>query len=416
MRATRIRRAVGGKFAKLRGHPVLSPMALLELARERRGGYPVAANPAAHAHAALAWLLRAQEAMSDGGFSRGYSLTWNPYFRSRGWQPSYPETTGYIIPTLYLAAEALGRPDLAARAQRAARWELAIQLPGGAVRGGVIGEPPSPAAFNTGQVMLGWLSAFAETGDGCYADGARRAGRFLVAMLDRDGHWRGGASRFAHPHATLYNARATWALAEAGVRLEEPEFCAAASRNLRAVAGRQHRNGWLPDCCLSDPDRPLLHTLAYAIRGLLEGGRVLEDDGLITQAAVAAEHLAAAVAPDGRMAGRFRADWSPAVSWSCLTGQAQMANNWMRLFEITGHERWLTPVPVTLRFLQRTQNRTSRNPGLRGGIKGSAPLNGEYGAYQLLNWATKFFLDALLRAERIRGGRAGSTRASWTLA
>src|SRR2546429_6528050 len=32
-----------------------------------------------------------------------------------------------------------------------------------------------------------------------------------------------------------------------------------------------------PSCCLTDPHQPLLHTLAYAIRGFLEGGRVLDD-------------------------------------------------------------------------------------------------------------------------------------------
>src|SRR2546426_9834968 len=99
------------------------------------------------------------------------------------------------------------------------------------------------------------------------------------------------------------------------------------------------------------------------------------------------------------MPGRYRADWSPAVRWSCLTGEAQMANNWMRLAEITADTKWLEPVPAVLGFLKRTQNRNSRADGLRGGIKGAWPLNGEYGRYEVLNWATKFFADALMRHE-----------------
>jgi hypothetical protein len=35
----------------------------------------------------------------------------------------------------------------------------------------------------------------------------------------------------------------------------------------------------------------------------------------------------------------------------------------------------------------------------RGGIRGSFPAYGGYGTYQFLNWAAKFFVDALL-AER----------------
>jgi len=395
----RVARAVQARLRQVRAHPVFNPVAFEESWQER-AGYSVDPDHRPHLVSALDWLLRAQDVTGDGGIARGYSLAWNPYFESRGWQPAYPETTGYIIPTLFEAARHLKRPELAQRAERAARWELEIQLPSGAVRGGVIGERPSPAVFNTGQVLLGWLAAFAETGSGIFAGGARRAAGYLLATLDEDGLWRRGNSRFANQRATLYNARVAWALAEAGRRLGAPELQAAAARSLRAVAQRQHDDGWFPDCCLSDPRRPLLHTIAYTIRGLLEGGRVLEDEALMAAAACAAERVALAVEPDGRLPGRFAAGWHPAGSWSCLTGQAQMANIWLRLFAITRERKWLEPVEPVLRFLKSTQNRTSRNPGVRGGIKGSFPLGAEYGSYQTLNWATKFFIDALLRDER----------------
>ncbi len=397
----RLLASVEGPLGAIRAHPLLNPTALAEEWRDWVGGYPADRQHEPHLVAAIEWLVRADDATPDGGIARGFSLAWHRYFACRGWQPSYPETTGYIIPTLYAAARRLGRHDLAARAERAARWEIDIQLPSGAIRGGVIGEPESPAVFNTGQVLLGWLAAFEETGQGTFADAAGRAGCFLVAMLDPDGHWRKGNSRFARADATLYNARTAWALAEAGVRLDNDAFTAAAARSLRAAAELQAPNGWLPHCCLSDPERPLLHTLAYAVRGLLEGGRVLGDPGLIHAAERAAAALAASVRADGWMPGRFRADWSPAVRWSCLTGQAQMANNWIRLAEITGDTKWLEPVSVVLRFLKRTQNRRSREPGLRGGIKGAWPAGGAYGAYEVLSWATKFFADALMRHEAV---------------
>src|SRR6059058_3119987 len=339
----RLTRAVEARWHQVRAHPLLNPVAFEELWRER-AGHAVDSVHRPHLLAALEWLERAQDATGAGGFARGYSLAWSPYFKSHGWQPAYPETTGYIIPTLYEAARRLNRPDLASRAERAARWEVEIQLPSGAVRGGVMGERTSPAVFNTGQVLFGWLAA--------------------------------------------------------------PEFTAAAARNLRAVTRLQHDDGWLPDCCLTDRTRPLLHTIAYGIRGLLEGGRVLEDVRLVGHAARAAERIAAAVGPDGRLPGRFAAGWSPAAPWSCLTGEAQMANIWLRLFEITGERKWLEPVEPVLRFLKSTQNRTSRDPGLRGGVKGSFPLGAEYGPFQTLNWATKFFADALMRGERVGCGNA----------
>jgi uncharacterized protein YyaL (SSP411 family) len=393
---------IQGVLERLRSQPLFTPSVLRELVVER-SGHPVAPDDEPHLRAALDWLCRAQDitASEGGGIARGYSLMWDPYFQASGWQPAYPETTGYIIPTLYYAARLLGRRDYAERATSAARWEIDVQLPSGAVQGGVIGQGRGPAIFNTGQVLLGWLAAHAEVGDDAFAAAARRAADFLTSSIDSDGIWRRGNSSYAST-ATLYNARTAWALAEAGRRLRVPAFSAAAASALYAVAKHQRTNGWIPECCLTDPARPLLHTLAYTVRGLLEGGRVLEDAGLVACAAVAARRLAALVGPDGRMPGRLDQAWMPGARWSCLTGEAQMANIWLRLQEITGESSWLEPVGPVLRFLKSTQNRSSRDPGLRGGIKGSYPVSGEYGRYQTLNWATKFFVDALLRDARRR--------------
>jgi hypothetical protein len=37
---------------------------------------------------------------------------------------------------------------------------------------------------------------------------------------------------------------------------------------------------------------------------------------------------------------------------------------------------------------------------LRGGLPGSWPVDGQYGYLQILNWATKFLVDALMREKR----------------
>jgi len=410
-------RSLAARGRGLRAHPLLNPTGLAELRAERRGGHPADPSHLPHLEEAVQWIIRAQDAMPDDGIARGYSVLYSPYFRRRGWQPSYPETTGYLIPTLFEAARELGREELASRAVRAADWEIAIQLPSGAVQGGVIGEGRSPAIFNTGQVMFGWLAALETTGESRYAEALGRAGRYLVSVMGPDGQFREGESDFARKDATLYNARVTWALAEAGKALNEPAFTEAARRHLRMVAARQRPNGWFPDCCLTDPERPLLHTIAYTIRGLIEGGRVLADREVRDAATRAAAALLPLVRADGWLPGRFAADWSPAVEWSCLTGDVQMANNWMRLSLITGEDRWLEPVARVLEFVKRTQNRTSSNPGLRGGIKGSAPMSGDYGRHEILNWATKYFADALMRhAQLSRGDAADRGRSAFRLA
>ncbi len=382
----------------------LNPVTLREVWTERTGGHTADAAHAAHIGPAVDWLARAQDATGTSGIARGYSLIRSPYFGSRGWEPAYPETTGYIIPTLMTAARVLRRDELLDRAMRAAKWECEIQLPSGAIQGGVIGQDISPAIFNTGQVIFGWLAAYQHTGAAKFAAAAERAAMYLASRLDGDGVWRRDHSLYARHGSSLYNARTAWAMAEAGERLGNKWVTDAAARGLRAIARRQTQSSWFPDCCLTDPQHPLLHTIAYAIRGLLEGGRVLSDAKLIDHAAAAAAAIAAEVGEDGRLAGRFGDDWRPAARWSCLTGQAQMTNIWIRLYELTGEHYWLEPVPRVLKFLKSTQNRESDDPGLRGGIKGSDPLGGEYGPYEVLSWATKFFVDALMRHDRVLAG------------
>ncbi|HKV71085.1 MAG TPA: hypothetical protein VJN62_07525 [Gemmatimonadales bacterium] len=371
-----------------------------ELWHERLGGFDVSDDHEPHLQAALQWLCRAQDVTGTPGIARGYSLIRHEQFGTRGWQPAYPETTGYIIPTLFLAARHLGWSGLAVRAIQAAHWEIEVQLPNGAVQGGVIGEPPTPAIFNTGQVILGWLAAHHETRGDEFAVATRRAAEYLVSTLDEDGAWRRGNSMFADRRATNYNARTAWALAEAGAALAEPRFTEGARRALQRIARQQHENGWFPACCLTDPTEPLIHTVAYAIRGLLEGGRVLGDQSLIDAAAVAARRIAERVDARGTLPGRFTATWAPAAKWRCLTGEAQMANIWMRLEAITGEREWHRTVPAVLRAVKATQSRNAGDPGIRGGIKGSCPMTGWYGRFEVLNWATKFFADALMRDER----------------
>ena len=47
-------------------------------------------------------------------------------------------------------------------------------------------------------------------------------------------------------------------------------------------------------------------------------------------------------------------------------------------------------------YLKKVQILETSNPDLYGGICGSYPLHGDYGKHEILNWAVKFFADALL--------------------
>jgi hypothetical protein len=277
-----------------------------------------------------------------------------------------------------------------------ARWEVSVQMENGAVQGAVIGFPQVPAIFNTGQVQLGWSRAYEETRDESFRAAARRAGEFMLAAQDPDGAWRRHGSLNARPGVNLYDARSAWGLARAGQITGEQRFLEGARRNLEFALTRQQANGWYAECCLNDDQQPLLHTLAYTMEGLLEGGVLLDEPRFVESARRAADALLARQRPDGSLAGRFDEAWRSPVEWSCLTGDAQTAIVWLRLFHLTGEPRYRDAGVAMNRFLMRTQRLHDPNPGVRGAIKGSHPLWGGYGPWEYPNWGAKFFADALL--------------------
>jgi DUF1680 family protein len=345
------------------------------------------ADLSTHLREAINWLCRAQDAGGGGGVARSYGLRSSRSFSTPGWVGAYPETTGYIIPTFFDYAVFAKEPIYRERAIRMAHWEVEVQMECGAVQGGIINFPPSPAVFNTGQVLFGWARAYQETGEEQFLSAAHRAGDFLVTVQDPDGAWRRGGSRYARPGVNLYDARTAWGLLEASQVTNDPRHREAALRNLDFACSKQHPNGWFPDCCLDDNERPLLHTLAYTAEGLVGAGLLLREPRYLTAARRTADALLARQRSDGSLAG--------------LTGDAQIAIVWLHLFQETQEERYLQAAQRMNRFLMSTQDLHSKDLGVRGGIKGAHPIWGDYGAFEYLNWAAKFFADALLMEARV---------------
>ena len=92
------------------------------------------------------------------------------------------------------------------------------------------------------------------------------------------------------------------------------------------------------------------------------------------------------------------------MRWACLTGMAQTSLVWRGLVSLESDDhggagrtaQYVESARLVNAFLMRTQDRSSSVAGLRGGIRGSFPVNGAYGRWRVLNWATKFFIDALM--------------------
>jgi hypothetical protein len=354
-------------------------------------------DSADHARLAAEWLMRAQAVTEDRGLSYGYF----PFRQAGGWRVSYPETTGYTVPSLLQYSLTFDRPDAAQVALQMARFVLSSQMASGAVYGGMVqaADTRVPVAFNTGMGLMGLLDAYRYTGDTVFALGARQAAEFLVSDIAEDGHFQSHGPSGHGQMVKTYTCLCAWPLYNTGVALDEPVFCASAVRVGDAVLRYQQPNGWFAHNCLSRRTyAPLLHTIGYTLQGLAELGIVTGEDRFVDAACRGVEPLLP-YCEHGFVHGRYFEDWEPAAFSSCLTGAAQVAVVCYRLAAHTGEARYRSAADGVVHFLkgvQRTSSTSHVDRDLVGALGGSFPLVGAYMPNGYPGWATKFLLDALL--------------------
>jgi hypothetical protein len=353
-----------------------------------------------HLDATMRWLCRAQDHGGGRGVSAGYSL-------KEGWLPPYPETTGYIIPTFYDYGHFSGRAEFAARALRMADWEIEVQLPTGAVQAGTYraGDAVRRAAvFNTGQVILGWCRTFGETKAQRFLEAARRAGDWLVGVQSSDGAWRIESSE-TETDVHTYDVRTAWSLLELHRLTGQSCYREAARRNLDWALGQQAENGWFEhNAFFVSGDKwnlPFTHTIAYVMEGFQEASRLLGEERYLRAVQKAAERLLRILELRRYMAGEFDQAWKSTAKFSCLTGDAQIAGVWLRLFDQSRDPRFLNAALKLNDFVKATQSLRAWHPGVRGGLKGSHPIQGRYTPFIFVNWGAKFLADSLMLEERL---------------
>ena len=335
----------------------------------------------------VAWLKRAQDnsASRDGGVARDFSLI-------RGWATSYPETTGYIVPTMLEYADLRADDDSRRRARLMLDWLVRIQLPCGGFQGGRIdSEPVVPVAFNTGQILIGLAAG--QRCFGAYETPMIRAADWLAKTQDADGSWRRHPTPFAAPGEKAYETHVAWGLFEADRVARGRGYGEAGLQQVRWALTHQRDNGWFDKCCLTNIDKPLTHTIGYALRGVIEAYRWSNDPRFLDAARLTADGLRTCLSDEGFLPGRLEANWHPAVDWACLTGIAQIAHCWLILYSVTNDDSYREAARSGNAYVRRTV-RLDAPPEARGGVKGSFPVDGDYGRFEYLNWAAKFAVDS----------------------
>ncbi len=334
-----------------------------------------------HSSAAATWLLTAQAVAGGGGYAHSFHLV-------RGWQAPYPETTGYIIPTLHRLYRRTGDPKLQTSVAAAAAWLKSIQNADGSfsdLRG-------NPQVFDTGQILIGF-NYLAQHVPELHDEAAlARAARWLVLAQEPDGSFVRSAY---HNIAHSYYARVGAALATAGRLLHDDKVQRAGEANLRWTLTQQKSNGFFRRLFFDRPPT-YLHTMVYVMEGLLDGHDELRDPSLHAAAKRFAEPLLAlSQGRDHILRSQYDEDFVAPNREKCLVGLAQWAGVCFRIAGEAADDRYRKEGVKTVEYLKSRQLRCN-DRDLHGGLWGSDPCWGRYMRLSIPNWGVKFFIDALL--------------------
>lgn len=345
----------------------------------------------------IQWILFHQSLQPDNGvtgmvtFSAGKLII----------ETSYPEVTGYIIPTLFDYASIFRSEPVFDSAVKAANFELPLQHHSGYFPGCLVGKATGPSVFNSAQIVHGLVRAYKETGDSKFIESAIKACRWICDVQEEDGSW--GKFNFSGMKRT-YDTKVCEALLETDNVLRSNDFLNSVNGNLDFVLRNQKNNGWFSNCDNSYErnDAPLTHTIGYTTQGLLICYSLTHREDLLQAATKTLKALLHRFEASKRMlSGRFLSSWKGAVTSSCVTGNAQIALCWMDIYRITSDSRYLNAALKMTELLKQIQY-DCKYKEIDGALPCSYPIWGDYIPYSVNSWGVKYFIDSLIKEYQIK--------------
>jgi hypothetical protein len=363
--------------------------AISDFHRERNRNSAIAApatDYGAHLDAAVGWLMKSIEVCDGRASSKGYRLL-------KGWMPPYPETSGYIIPTLIALSYDKSDPQYLEAAKTIGHWLVEVQQENGGFAGFELGVGQQPDVFDTGMILLGFNALIHEGETVPFIDSGRAAARFLVASLDERGCF---VRNMSHDIVHAYNVRSAWGLLAFAELTQDRGFREAAIACGRWTVAQQNEHGFYLQNNFKPGGNANTHGTAYVMRGLLQMHELVDDRQFLESVICAATKVCSLYEQHGFIAAELGSDWQYVSAHICLTGYAQLAIILYRLGEITGDDRYRQTADRLVADVASYQDIATTNADWRGAIAGSFPIYGRYAPFQYPNWATKFFIDALL--------------------
>ncbi|MGP8217520.1 MAG: hypothetical protein ACLQQ4_18270 [Bacteroidia bacterium] len=343
------------------------------------------------------WIDASFKATGDGGSSAYYQF-------GKGWATSYPETTGYLIPTLYDYSAYTKDAYWSGLAKKTADWLLSIQSVEGGWQGLQIGVPCELRIFNTGMILDGMMAAYRNEKNEAYLISACKGVEWIVSKVGENGLFISNNPVKTGWSADLLVLSYVSMVLQYMPEKEQQHYKPILLRSIDAHIKLQHENGCMGSSNFADsfPGTSLLHITGYALDGLLVLFEIFNDKKYYNAAIRIAENLLKLHKAIGQIPAYLNSDWSVYYDLGgkkaslCLTGLSQVAICFHKISRISDNPEYAGAADKIIKIVAALGNHQSKYSGLNYGIPGSFPISGSYQKFKILNWAAKFHAESIL--------------------
>ncbi|WP_375724541.1 terpene cyclase/mutase family protein [Arcobacter sp. KX21116] len=337
-----------------------------------------------HINNAVTWLLNSQKEVGSIGYAHSYNFV-------HSWQDAYPETTGYIIPSLLDVYRKNNKIEIYNSVELAVKWLKKIQNADGSFND-LNGKKQ---IFDVGQILIGFNYLYQFYSEFKIKDNLLLSLNWLLSVQNEDGSF----TKYSYnniPHT--YYSRVGAAVIKSGYLLNDKNIIEKGMKNIEWTMKMQLKNGFFKYSSFSNHD-PYLHTMIYILEGLFDAYELTQEDRIFKSILKFSNKLLEISIRDGILYSQYDENYNISNKEYCMTGLAQWVGICYKIFNVNNNVNYKIDGDKTLDFVKLKQI-VSSNKNLSGGIMGSIPFYGKYMGYSIPNWGIKFFIDALLEEEK----------------
>ena len=332
----------------------------------------------------LNWLETSFQINSNKG-SSAYQNIWGH------WSSAYPETTGYLIPTLLKSSYKLYRDNYYNIAVDQITYFNALLSHNNAIPCTRANE--TKYFFDNAQILLGLMFL----PESIQKDEVRvlmdKLYSYLILSIENSGKVIRG--NYKDNYTPSYYSRAAWPILLYESRFHK-EFSEKALILLNYCASLKNKNHSFNDCSFDGSELAFTHTIIYSLRGLWESSLLTNDHSLkentLNSVRWMLENLLSE--SDIEFYGSYDQNWQADTSFICSAGSSQFALLCLLIYKHTGESAYIDKIPqIMTPVLKSSKNSLIKR---HYAIPSSIPVWQKYQRFRYTNWTQKFVVDFIL--------------------